>query len=114
MTNAIGTVISAAQATSSASSGETNLAFLCFFGIAVVFVGLVLLIGLIELMNIVIGKLEKKDASPSENATAKVTAPATENIPNREELVAAVCAAVAEEEGVDVTALRVLSFKKIQ
>lgn len=112
MTNAIGTVISAAVATSSASSGETNLAFLCFFGIAVVFVGLILLIGLIELMNIVIEKLGKADTS-SESATAKVIAPATENIPNREELVAAVCAAVAEEEGVDVTAIRVLSFKKI-
>lgn len=113
MTNAIGTVISAAVATSSASSGETNLGFLCFFGIAVVFVGLILLIGLIELMNIVIEKLGKADTSSSENTTAKVRAPATENIPNREELVAAVCAAVAEEEGVDVTAIRVLSFKKI-
>lgn len=113
MTNAIGTVISAAVATGSASSGETNLAFLCFFGIAIVFTGLVLLIGLIYLMNFVLEKLGKANTSSSESATAKVRAPATENIPNREELVAAVCAAVAEEEGVDVTAIRVLSFKKI-
>lgn len=113
MTNAIGTVISAAVATSSTSSGEPNLAFLCFFGIAVVFVGLILLIGLIELMNIVIEKLSKGESTASCDTVAKAEAPATDNIPNREELVAAVCAAVAEEEGVDVTAIRVLSFKKI-
>jgi hypothetical protein len=34
-------------------------------------------------------------------------------IENREEIVAAVCAAVAEEEGVDISALRVVSFKKL-
>lgn len=91
---------------------EPNLAFVCFFGVAVVFFGLAILIGLVYLMNILCDKLVK---SKPEKASVKapVATTQTASIPKREELVAAITAAVAEEEGTDISAIRVLSFKKI-
>ena len=44
-------------------------------------------------------------------AAAPVAAPAP--IENRQEIIAAVCAAVAEENGTDISAIRVISFKKL-
>ncbi len=91
---------------------EPNLAFLCFFGVAVVFCGLVILIGLVYLMNFLCDKLLKnKPQKKTEITPAPVASNAS--IPNREELVAAICAAVAEEEGTDISAIRVLSIKKV-
>jgi hypothetical protein len=45
---------------------------------------------------------------------ASAPAVASAVIENRDELVAAVCAAVAEENGTDISAIRVVSFKKVQ
>lgn len=85
----------------------------CLIGVAVVFTGLVILIGIIELMNRICDKLAKKPdevkAAPVVNAAP--VAPAA--IENRSEIVAAVCAAVAEENGTDISAIRVVSFKKL-
>jgi sodium pump decarboxylase gamma subunit len=93
---------------------EPNLAFVCFMGIAVVFIGLVILIGLIYLMNFICDKVFKnKGASKSQNQQSTVVTQTNDVIPNREELVAAVCAAIAEEEGTDISAIRVLSIKKV-
>ncbi len=36
-----------------------------------------------------------------------------EAIENRQEVLAAVCAAIAEENGTDISAIRVISFKKV-
>lgn len=91
------------------------LAFVCIMGIAVVFAGLIVLIGLVYLMNFVCDKVFKsKGASKSQNQQqAVVTQQTSDVIPNREELVAAICAAIAEEEGTDISAIRVLSIKKV-
>ncbi len=80
-------------------------------GIAVVFVGLIAIVGLVWAMNKLCDRfLNKKPVTaPVAPATPATNAP----IENREEIVAAVCAAVAEEEGVDISALRVVSFKKL-
>ena len=80
-------------------------------GIAVVFVGLIAIVGLVMLMNALCDRFLNKKAAP----VAPVVPTPTTNAPieNREEIVAAVCAAVAEEEGVDISALRVVSFKKL-
>ncbi len=90
---------------------EPSLAFVCFFGVAIVFVGLVVLIGLIYLMNFVCDKLFKEKEAKKESAPVATTG--TAQIANRGEIVAAVCAAVAEEEGTDISAIRVISFKKL-
>ena len=88
-----------------------SLAFVCFFGIAVVFVGLVIVIGLVYLMNFICDKLIK-DKEPKK-AAAPVVSANNDVIPNREEVVAAICAAIAEEEGTDISAIRVVSIKKV-
>ena len=96
-----------------AAQNDPSLAFVCFFGIAVVFAGLVVLIGLIYLMNFICDKFFKDNPVKSV-ASAPASAPvASADIPNRGEIVAAVCTAIAEEEGTDISAIRVLSFKKL-
>jgi sodium pump decarboxylase gamma subunit len=96
---------------------EPSLAFVCFFGVAIVFSGLVILIGLIYAMNYICGKVLNKESDKSvASASASAPAPtpvASAEIPNRGELVAAICSAIAEEEGTDISAIRVVSFKKI-
>ena len=89
-----------------------SLGFVCFFGVGVVFAGLVILIGLVYLMNFICDKLTKGKNVKKESAPVVATAGTTE-IANRGEIVAAVCAAVAEEEGTDISAIRVISFKKL-
>ena len=101
-----------------ADTGITDITWIgCILGIGVVFLGLVCIIGIIELMNLIVSKIEgaKKPAS-QETATSVAPSPApavNAPIENREELVAAICAAVAEENGTDISAIRVVSFKKL-
>ena len=86
----------------------------CIVGVGVVFAGLAILIGIIEIMNRVVDKLAAKKAPVKEAApAAPVQTAAPVAVENREEIVAAVCAAVAEENGTDISAIRVVSFKKL-
>lgn len=95
--------------------------FVVLMGLCTVFLGLICIILIIELMTGLTRKLgspEPKAAAPTAPAApvAPVATPAPTveaPIANREELVAAVCAAVAEELGTDVSALRVVSFRKV-
>ena len=113
--------LSAAESTYD-TIGETTLEvakeqpatwLVCLLGISVVFVGLICIIGILYLMNFVVGKMEsgKKDKTPATPVAAAPAAAAP--IENRREIIAAVCAAVAEEEGTDISAIRVISFKKL-
>ncbi|MBQ4122065.1 MAG: OadG family protein [Clostridia bacterium] len=87
----------------------------CILGVSVVFVGLICIIGILYLMNFLISKTEGKKTEKTTVATPAAPAPAPVAAPieNRREIVAAVCAAVAEEEGTDISAIRVISFKKL-
>ncbi|MBO5212830.1 MAG: OadG family protein [Clostridia bacterium] len=86
----------------------------CVIGIAVVFVGLICIIGIIELMNRIVAAIESKKPAQKAAPAPAVSAPAASApIENCEEIVAAVCAAVAEENGTDISAIRVVSFKKL-
>lgn len=93
---------------------EPNVAAVCFIGIGVVFAGLVLIIGLVELMTFICNKLTAKAngavKAPQAAQPQQVQSTAIEN---RGEIIAAVCAAVAEENGTDISAIRVISFKKV-
>ncbi len=89
-----------------------SLGFVCFFGIAVVFAGLVLLIALVYLMNFISDRFDKSKA-PKNKESAPVVSAGNDVIPNREELTAAICTAIAEEEGTDISAIRVISIKKV-
>ncbi len=97
------------------TANEPHWALVCLIGIAVVFVGLACIIGLVELMNLVTVKAEGKKKAEANDVEPSAVAPAMASgvIENRDEIVAAVCAAVAEENGTDISAIRVVSFKKV-
>lgn len=98
-----------------AVSAETwsKTAEVCLLGFGVVFAGLVILIGLVYLLNLICDKTAKDRAPKKAEAPAAVVTAKNDVIPNRKELVAAVCAAIAEEEGTDISAIRVVSIKKV-
>lgn len=79
-------------------------------GLGVVFIGLISIIILCYIIGAVCMASVKK--TESETAQAPVAAPAAP-IENRQEIIAAVSAALAEEMGTDISAIRILSFKKI-
>lgn len=80
---------------------EYSNVFVCLMGLGTVFFGLICLILMTMLLGRVCGR--KK--------TLPATAPA--DVPNREELAAAISAAVAEDLGTDITGIRILSIKQV-
>ena len=94
--------------------GGMSNAFEVIMGLATVFIGLICIIILCEVMGAVCKALikdEKKDTTSKASASPapSVSAP----IENKQELVAATCAVIAEEIGCDVKNIRVLSFKRV-
>lgn len=79
-------------------------------GIGVVFVGLILIILICKIMGLFFTKTAKTDDKP---AAPVVQAATNAPIANRQEIIAAVTAACAEDMGKDISALRVISFKKL-
>lgn len=103
---------------SAIANAAVNNGFVVAMGIGTVFVGLISIILLIKLMSMVTALFTTNapaQAAPTAPAAAPApAAPAASTaIENRAEIVAAVCAAAAEEMGTDISALRVVSFKKI-
>ena len=80
-------------------------------GVGVVFLGLVLIIVLCKIMGSFFVGATKTET----NAPVAKAAPVAQAAPieNRQEIIAAVTAACAEEMGKDISALRVVSFKKL-
>lgn len=91
--------------------GEIPNWFVVCMGVGTVFVGLICIIAICKIMSALcgLGGGEKKPSAASAAAPA-ASAPAIEN---RQEILAAVTAVCAEEMGADVSAVRVLSFKKL-
>lgn len=99
-----------------ASTTEPSMALVVGMGLGIVFFGLICIIILCYLMSAVIRALKGNgDAKASEVKSAPVAAaaPAQTPIENRQELIAAVSAVIAEELGTDVSAIRIKSIKKI-
>lgn len=86
--------------------------FVCLMGIGTVFVGLICII---IVCKIVSGIIRLSEKAPAKKTAEVAPSPAavSEEIPDRQRLIAAVSAAIAEELGTDVSALRIISFKKI-
>lgn len=80
-------------------------------GVGVVFFGLICLILVCKLVGL-IAKLGGAPEAPKP-APAAVAAPVTSDIPNRQELVAAISVAIAIEMGTEPSALRIVSLKKL-
>lgn len=86
---------------------EPSSLFVCLMGLGTVFFGLICLIVLTMVMGrIVGGRASMASAAPTAPAPAAAE-------PNRQELVAAVSAAIAEELGTDITGIRIVSMKKL-
>ena len=90
---------------------EISNGVVVLLGVGIVFVGLVCIIVLCSIMSAIVGKLAKKPAAAPAAAPAPVAEQAV--IPNRREMVAAISAAIAEELGVEVSGIKILSIKKI-
>lgn len=88
--------------------------FVVVMGMVTVFIGLICIVLLCKILGAICSIAEKK---PDSQAAAPVTAPAAAGVQtaaeNRQEIIAAVSAALAEEMGTDVSAIRIISFKKI-
>ncbi len=85
--------------------------FIVGMGVGTVFLGLVCIVLLCLIMSTICRAAERKP----DTATAPAAAPASAEKPieNRQEIIAAVSAALAEEMGTDISAIRIHSFKKL-
>ncbi len=81
-------------------------------GLGIVFIGLISIVAICYIMGFLCQKFIKQE--PKKPAVASV-APnsASTPIPNKQEIIAGVCAVIAEELGTDVSNIRVTSFKRI-
>ncbi len=96
-----------------AQSGEANNAFVVLMGIGTVFAGLIALIIICKLMGLFFAGTNN-NANEQPVKAAPTAAPAVaEEIPNRQEMVAAISAVLAEELGTDVSAIRIHSIKRV-
>jgi len=84
--------------------------FVCAMGIGTVFAGLIALVIICKLLSLVC-KVVPGNSTPSAPAAPKAPSQGG-NIANKGEIVAAACAAIAEELGEDVKNIKVVSFKK--
>lgn len=90
---------------------EYTTGFVVAMGLGVVFIGLVCIIIVCKIVSAVCNFTVKDKAEEKTVVTSKAVT--VQPIEKRQELIAAVSAALAEELGTDVSALRILSFKKI-
>ena len=104
-----------------------NVGLVCVMGLSIVFIGLVCIVLLCKIMSILVTISEKGESSAEGKAkpvklpvtgTAAARSPgsskpASSDPGPRGEIVAAVSAVIAEELGKDVSAIRILSLKKI-
>lgn len=87
-----------------------STAFVCIMGVATVFAGLIALIFITIAMSSVCKRFAKAEA-PSAHTMAGSAPSAV--IANKQEIIAASCAVIAEELGTDVKNIKVTSFKKL-
>ena len=80
--------------------------FVCLMGVGTVFVGLICIIILVSLMSLICRKAEK-------DVPAAPVAQPTVEIADKGALIAAISAAIAEDMGEDISAIRITSIKKL-
>ncbi len=107
-------VLNAAQQVIDTATGVTEKGlsngFVVGMGVGIVFLGLVTLVFVTWFMGLFFRAKKPKKA---ENTAPAAAPAAAEVIPNKQEIIAAVSAAVAEELGRDVSQIKILSFKKM-
>ena len=87
---------------------EYSNLFVVLMGLCTVFIGLICIIAIVTVMGKICTKLEKNPAADKQAlpvaAAQQTTTP---------EMIAAVAAAIAEDMGADISAIRITSIKKI-
>lgn len=84
--------------------------FVVLMGIGTVFFGLICIILLSSAMSKIMMSLSKNEAAPA----AAAAAPAVQTVaPDRQAMIAAISAAIAEDLGTVASGIRILSVKKI-
>lgn len=89
---------------------EHGALFVCAMGIGSVFVGLILLIFVCKILSLVKGKETVATSAPAPQTPVVA---AQQPIENKQELIAAISVAVAEELGTDVSGIRIHSLKRL-
>ncbi len=94
--------------------GEISTAFVTILGMGTTFFGLICIIILSLVMSFFcrIGKRTETNEKSTVQSTVN-TPKANTQIANKGEFVAAISAAIAEDMGTDISAIRILSIKKI-
>lgn len=92
--------------------------FVIVMGIGTVFIGLICIIVLCKILGAICTLIEKTAkipaaSAPSAPATVAPSAGKAQDPAKRQEIIAAIGAAIAEECGVDANAIRITSIKKI-
>lgn len=86
--------------------------FVVVMGMGTVFIGLICIIALCSLLGTICKGLVKEE--PRAQVAQPVAVPKNLPMPeNKQEIVAAVAAVIAEELGTQVEALKVVSFKRV-
>ncbi|MDD6283924.1 MAG: OadG family protein [Firmicutes bacterium] len=85
--------------------------FVVVMGVGIVFLGLILLIAVCSIMSAVVRSATK--GKQAEQPAVAEKASEAGDMPNRQQTVAAISAAIAENLGKDVSAIRILSIKKL-
>ena len=98
---------------------EPSIPLVVLLGLGMVFVGLICIIIICYLLGVII-RLLRGSRNDSGDESSQASAPAVTAVPavsadieNRQQFVAAVSAAIAEELGTDVSAIRITSIKKL-
>ena len=86
----------------------TDILFVVLMGMGTVFFGLVCIIFLTRCMGWICKKTEKP--APCKTPAVPLSQEPAEN---RQEMIAAIAAAIAEDLGTDVSGIRILSVKKL-
>ena len=87
--------------------------FVVLMGLGTVFFGLICLIVLTYVMCAALRPKNAPAPAPAPVAPAVPAPAAVEAVPNRQAMVAAIAAAIAEDLGTDVSGIRILSIKKL-
>ena len=103
--------LTTALLTADLTQTEPSIGLVVLMGVGIVFIGLVCLIMVCKITSFFCS-LGNKTAVEAPKAVAPAPAQA-EPIADRKQFIAAVSAVIAEELGTDVSAIRILSVKKI-
>lgn len=95
-------------------ASEPSLPLVVGLGLGMVFFGLICIIALCYILGTIIRAFESRRPAPAAAQPTEQAAPAqTESIAKNGALIAAISAAIAEDMGTDVSAIRIKSIKKL-